>query len=63
MSPGSPARSPSPTSLPEPPTADELARISGNWRPYRTWTTLLLRTYLEDETGEIAGRRPPGGRA
>jgi DNA-3-methyladenine glycosylase II len=49
--------------LAEPPTAEELARISGRWRPYRTWTTLLLRTYLEDETGEIAGRRPPGGRA
>jgi DNA-3-methyladenine glycosylase II len=49
--------------LPGPPTADELARISGNWKPYRTWATLLLRTYLEDETGEIAGRRPPGGRA
>jgi DNA-3-methyladenine glycosylase II len=49
--------------LPEPPTADELARISGNWRPYRTWATLLLRTFLEDETGEIAGRRPPGGGA
>jgi DNA-3-methyladenine glycosylase II len=49
--------------LPEPPTADELARISGNWKPYRTWTTLLLRTFLEDETGEIAGRRPPGGSA
>jgi len=43
--------------LPEPPTAAELARISDNWRPYRTWTTLLLRVYLEDETGEIAGRR------
>ena len=49
--------------LPEPPTADELAGISGSWKPYRTWTTLLLRTFLEDETGEIAGRRPPGGRA
>jgi DNA-3-methyladenine glycosylase II len=49
--------------LPEPPTADELARISRNWKPYRTWTTLLLRTYLEDETGEIAGRRAPGGQA
>jgi DNA-3-methyladenine glycosylase II len=49
--------------LPEPPTADELARISGNWRPYRTWATLLLRTFLEDETGEIAGRRPPAGGA
>jgi DNA-3-methyladenine glycosylase II len=44
---------------PGPPTADELTRISDNWKPYRTWTTLLLRTYLEDETGEIGGRRPP----
>ena len=42
--------------LAEPPTAAELARISGRWRPYRTWTTLLLRTFLEDETGEIGGR-------
>jgi DNA-3-methyladenine glycosylase II len=49
--------------LPGPPSAAELARISGNWKPYRTWTTVLLRTYLEDETGEIAGRRAPGGRA
>ena len=48
--------------LPEPPTADELARISGSWKPYRTWTTLLLRTYLEDETGGVAGRQPAGGR-
>jgi DNA-3-methyladenine glycosylase II len=49
--------------LTEPPPGYELARISDAWRPYRTWTTLLLRTYLEDETGEIAGRRPPGGRS
>jgi DNA-3-methyladenine glycosylase II len=48
---------------PGPPSADEIARISGSWRPYRTWVTLLLRTYLEDETGEIAGRPPSGGRA
>jgi DNA-3-methyladenine glycosylase II len=46
--------------LPGPPSADELTRISAAWSPYRTWTTLLLRTYLEDETGEIGGRRPPG---
>jgi DNA-3-methyladenine glycosylase II len=46
--------------LPRPPSADELGLISRNWTPYRTWTTLLLRTYLEDETGEIGGRRPPG---
>jgi DNA-3-methyladenine glycosylase II len=46
--------------LPQPPSADELDRISGAWKPYRTWTTLLLRVYLEDETGEIAGRRASG---
>ncbi len=43
--------------LPQPPSAQELQRISGNWRPYRTWATLLLRTFLEDQTHEIAGRR------
>ena len=48
---------------PGPPSADEIARISDRWKPYRTWVTLLLRTYLEDETGEIAGRRPRGGQA
>jgi DNA-3-methyladenine glycosylase II len=46
--------------LPHPPSADELGLISRNWKPYRTWTTLLLRTYLEDETGEIGGQRPSG---
>ena len=48
---------------PGPPSADEIARISASWRPYRTWVTLLLRTYLADETGEIGGRPPSGGRA
>ena len=48
---------------PGPPSADEIARISDRWKPYRTWVTLLLRTYLEDETGEIAVRRPRGGQA
>ena len=47
--------------LPRPPSADELGPISRNWAPYRTWTTVLLRTYLEDETGEIGGPRPAGG--
>src|ERR1700722_9406906 len=42
--------------LPEPPSASELERISDNWRPYRTWVTLLLRTFLEDQTHEIAGQ-------
>jgi DNA-3-methyladenine glycosylase II len=44
--------------LRQPPSAQELERISGNWRPYRTWATLLLRTFLEDQTGEIAGQPP-----
>jgi 3-methyladenine DNA glycosylase/8-oxoguanine DNA glycosylase len=46
--------------LDEPPTTAELDEISQRWRPYRTWVTLLLRTWLEDETGEISGRRPVG---
>ena len=47
--------------LPQPPSAQELERISGSWRPYRTWATLLLRTFLEDQTGEIAGKQPMPG--
>jgi DNA-3-methyladenine glycosylase II len=42
--------------LPGPATPDQVLQISENWRPYRTWVTLLLRTQLEDETGEISGR-------
>jgi DNA-3-methyladenine glycosylase II len=38
-----------------PATAAQLTEISDRWRPYRTWVTLLLRTELEDDTGEIAG--------
>ena len=43
--------------LPGPATPGQLREISENWRPYRTWVTLLLRTALEDETGEITGRQ------
>jgi DNA-3-methyladenine glycosylase II len=42
--------------LPAPAAPEQIRTISENWRPYRTWVTLLLRTHLEDETGEIAGR-------
>jgi DNA-3-methyladenine glycosylase II len=42
--------------LPQPPSGDQLQRISENWRPYRTWVTLLLRTFLEGQTGEITGK-------
>jgi len=46
-------------SLPQHPSAMEIERISDNWRPYRTWATLLLRTFLEDQTHEIAGQPLP----
>jgi DNA-3-methyladenine glycosylase II len=47
--------------LPQPPSAQGLEYICGNWRPYRTWATLLLRTFLEDQTGEIAGKQSMPG--
>jgi DNA-3-methyladenine glycosylase II len=43
--------------LPGPATPAQILQISENWRPYRTWVTLLLRTQLEYETGEITGRQ------
>ena len=42
--------------LPGPAAPGQVRQISENWRPYRTWVTLLLRTQLEYETGEITGR-------
>jgi DNA-3-methyladenine glycosylase II len=44
--------------LPEPATPEQLLAISENWKPYRTWVTLLMRTQLEYQTGEISGRGP-----
>ena len=41
--------------LKEPPSAEELTELAERWHPYRTWVAFLLRTMLEDETGEIAG--------
>lgn len=41
--------------LPASPFGADLQKLSQNWRPYRTWVTLLLRARLEDETGEIRG--------
>jgi DNA-3-methyladenine glycosylase II len=32
--------------LPGPATSEQILAISQNWRPYRTWVTLLLRTLL-----------------
>jgi DNA-3-methyladenine glycosylase II len=39
--------------LEAPPTQQDLRRLAGAWRPYRTWVGLLLRVMLEEETGEI----------
>jgi 3-methyladenine DNA glycosylase/8-oxoguanine DNA glycosylase len=40
------------------PTTEALQTIAAGWRPYRTWTALLLRAWLEDVTHEITdGRR------
>ena len=47
--------------LPGPATPEQLAEISENWRPYRTWVTLLMRTQLEFQTGETTGRRAHAG--
>jgi DNA-3-methyladenine glycosylase II len=49
--------------LPEPATPGQLQEISENWKPYRTWVTLLLRTQLEFQTGEITGKGPRGLRS
>src|ERR1700744_3455990 len=43
--------------LSSPPSVADLVKLSENWRPYRTWVTLLVRAQLEDETGEISGVR------
>jgi DNA-3-methyladenine glycosylase II len=43
--------------LPGPAAPEQVREISERWRPYRTWVTLLLRTQLEYETGEITGRQ------
>jgi len=48
---------------PGPPSAQELQRISDNWRPYRTWGTVLLRIFLEDQTHEIASQPAVPGRS
>lgn len=45
--------------LTEPPPPDRIESIAASWRPYRTWVTVLLRTMLEDATGEISGGQIP----
>jgi DNA-3-methyladenine glycosylase II len=40
--------------LPGPATPEQLTEISENWRPYRTWVTVLLRTQQEFQAaGEL----------
>jgi DNA-3-methyladenine glycosylase II len=39
------------------PTTQETRQIAEDWRPYRTWGSLLLRVMLEEETQEIARGR------
>lgn len=46
--------------LPGGPDDEALAAIAEPWRPFRTWASVLLRTWLEDETGEISGRPQVG---
>jgi DNA-3-methyladenine glycosylase II len=48
--------------LEAPPSSAELGRVAEHWRPYRSWVALLLRTMLEEETGEISGARAAGRR-
>ncbi len=48
--------------LPGPAAPEQILQISENWRPYRTWVTLLMRTALEYETGEITGGQGHAGR-
>lgn len=38
--------------LPAAPEVVELEAMAEQWRPFRTWVAVLLRTMLEQETGE-----------
>lgn len=38
-------------------SAEEHARIAEAWQPFRSWVALLIRSWLEDETHEIARGR------
>lgn len=40
------------------PNLEALRAVADGWRPYRTWVSVLIRTWLEDQTGEtLVGRR------
>lgn len=40
------------------PSPAGLAAVAERWRPYRSWAAFLFRARREEDTGEIAGRRP-----
>lgn len=41
--------------LAEQPSQGELEEQAEGWRPYRTWVSVLLRSFLEQETAEVTG--------
>jgi 3-methyladenine DNA glycosylase/8-oxoguanine DNA glycosylase len=43
-------------SLAQPPGREELQRIAESWRPFRTWTTVLLHVWLRREIGLPKGK-------
>jgi DNA-3-methyladenine glycosylase II len=44
------------------PGPGQLAQLSAQWEPYRSWVALLLRTHREETTHEIA-RGPTASRS
>lgn len=48
--------------LPDDAGIDALSEIADAWRPFRSWVSVLLRKWLEDETGDIGRGRPGASR-
>jgi len=44
--------------LPDDTGIDDLREVADAWRPFRSWVSVLLRTWLEDETGDVRRGRP-----
>jgi 3-methyladenine DNA glycosylase/8-oxoguanine DNA glycosylase len=38
------------------PDPEQLADAAEAWRPYRTWVSVLIRRWWEDQAGEGGGR-------
>lgn len=47
-------------SLPHDASLDELRDIAARWRPFRSWVCVLLRTWLEEQNGDIRRGRSAG---